>query len=58
VGALWSLGDLDVRLDRAPPALGEHTEEVLAEVGLDRAAIDALLAESVAVQATPSTVPV
>ena len=35
VGALWSLGDLQVSLDRAPPALGEHTREVLSEVGLD-----------------------
>jgi formyl-CoA transferase len=27
---------------RAPPSLGEHTEEVLAELGLDGAAIAAL----------------
>jgi crotonobetainyl-CoA:carnitine CoA-transferase CaiB-like acyl-CoA transferase len=47
-GALWYFGDLDVRLDRAPPALGEHTIEVLTEVGLDRAEIDALLASGTA----------
>ncbi|HXA32520.1 MAG TPA: CoA transferase, partial [Acidimicrobiales bacterium] len=53
VGALWSLGDLDVSLDRAPPALGQHTREVLAAVGLDEAAIAELLAGSVAVQSVP-----
>jgi crotonobetainyl-CoA:carnitine CoA-transferase CaiB-like acyl-CoA transferase len=57
VGALWSLGDLTVTLDLAPPALGEHTVEVLREVGLDEEAIAALLAESVALQAPPPTVP-
>jgi len=29
-------------LRRAPPVLGEHTEEVLAELGLDAARIAAL----------------
>ncbi|MGA7416602.1 MAG: CoA transferase, partial [Acidimicrobiales bacterium] len=50
VGALWSLGDLQVSLDRAPPALGEHTREVLSEVGLDGAHIAELLSQSVAVE--------
>jgi crotonobetainyl-CoA:carnitine CoA-transferase CaiB-like acyl-CoA transferase len=53
VGALWSLGDLEVSLDRAPPALGQHTREVLTAVGLDEAAIAELLATSVAVQSPP-----
>jgi crotonobetainyl-CoA:carnitine CoA-transferase CaiB-like acyl-CoA transferase len=57
VGALWELGDLEVRLDRAPPALGEHTVEVLTEVGVDRTTIDGLLAEAVAVQAPPAAAP-
>jgi crotonobetainyl-CoA:carnitine CoA-transferase CaiB-like acyl-CoA transferase len=57
VGALWSLGDLDVSLELAPPALGEHTVEVLRQLDLDEDLIAALLAESVAVQAPPSTVP-
>jgi crotonobetainyl-CoA:carnitine CoA-transferase CaiB-like acyl-CoA transferase len=33
IGALWDFGDLQVKLDRAPPELGQHTEEVLAELG-------------------------
>jgi crotonobetainyl-CoA:carnitine CoA-transferase CaiB-like acyl-CoA transferase len=49
-GALWYFGDQDVQLHRAPPALGEHTVEVLGEVGLDKAAIDKLVADGVAVQ--------
>jgi crotonobetainyl-CoA:carnitine CoA-transferase CaiB-like acyl-CoA transferase len=49
-GALWYFGDQDVQLHLAPPALGEHTVEVLGELGLDRAAIDALLDDGVAVQ--------
>jgi crotonobetainyl-CoA:carnitine CoA-transferase CaiB-like acyl-CoA transferase len=47
-GALWYFGNLDVRLDYAPPALGEHTVEVLTEVGVPGADIDRLIAEGVA----------
>ncbi len=36
------IGDHDVGLRRQPPAIGEHTAEILAEVGLDTAEIDAL----------------
>ncbi|HEX4218291.1 MAG TPA: CoA transferase [Acidimicrobiales bacterium] len=57
VGALWNLGDLEVSLDRAPPALGEHTREVLAAVGLDESAIAGLLSQSVAVQSEERAVP-
>jgi crotonobetainyl-CoA:carnitine CoA-transferase CaiB-like acyl-CoA transferase len=35
VGALWDFGDLPLRLDRPPPALGENTAGVCAELGVD-----------------------
>ena len=54
MGALWNLGNLEVSLDWAPPALGEHTREVLSAVGLDETAIAELLADSVAVQSSPA----
>jgi len=38
------------RVRYGPPALGEHTCEVLAEYGLDQTQISALLAEGVVVQ--------
>jgi crotonobetainyl-CoA:carnitine CoA-transferase CaiB-like acyl-CoA transferase len=38
------------RVRYGPPALGEHTSEVLVEYGLDQAQIDALLADGVIVQ--------
>jgi crotonobetainyl-CoA:carnitine CoA-transferase CaiB-like acyl-CoA transferase len=37
-------GDTPTVAHRAPPLLGEHTDEVLAELGHDRQAIDALRA--------------
>jgi crotonobetainyl-CoA:carnitine CoA-transferase CaiB-like acyl-CoA transferase len=49
-GALWYFGNQEVQLHRAPPALGEHTVEVLRTIGLEGAAIDKLLADGVAVQ--------
>jgi crotonobetainyl-CoA:carnitine CoA-transferase CaiB-like acyl-CoA transferase len=54
-GALWNFGDLDVRLDRAPPVLGEHTIEVLHEVGVDDALIEELLTTGAAVDANGGT---
>jgi crotonobetainyl-CoA:carnitine CoA-transferase CaiB-like acyl-CoA transferase len=51
IGALWRFGDRDLRIDRAPPILGQHTREVLAEVGLARSTIEFLLASGVAVDA-------
>jgi crotonobetainyl-CoA:carnitine CoA-transferase CaiB-like acyl-CoA transferase len=47
-GAYWAFGDLDVRLDKAPPALGQHSVEILEELGLSRDEIDRLVAEGVA----------
>ena len=47
-GAMWYFGDLDVRLEYAPPVLGEHTVEVLTDAGLTRAEIERLIADGVA----------
>jgi len=50
-GALWYFGeDLDVRLELAPPALGEHTVACLTEAGLAQGEIDRLLESGVARQ--------
>ena len=46
---MWWFGDQDVRLDRAPPLLGQHTVEVLTEVGLSLDAVAELLAAGTAV---------
>ena len=43
-GALWCFVDQRVKLDRAPPLVGEHTIEVLLEVGLSPAEIDVAIA--------------
>jgi crotonobetainyl-CoA:carnitine CoA-transferase CaiB-like acyl-CoA transferase len=48
-GAMWFFGDQQVKLDLAPPLLGEHTVEVLSEVGMSPAAIDELIAAGAAV---------
>lgn len=39
--------DAPLRFDRAPPTLGQHTAEILAELGLDDAARDGLAARGV-----------
>ena len=46
-GAYWAFGDLDARLDKAPPALGQHSIEILAEVGFPRDEIERLVAVGV-----------
>jgi len=46
-GAYWNFGDLELKLDRACPSLGQHTEELLAEFGYDDAAIRSLAAARV-----------
>ncbi|MBV9355395.1 MAG: CoA transferase [Chloroflexi bacterium] len=47
LGAPFTLSDTPVVLDRRPPALGEHTQEVLATLGLDAAAVGELAARGV-----------
>lgn len=32
-GSFWNFGNLDVKLDRAPPGLGQHSHEILSELG-------------------------
>ncbi|TDD87986.1 CoA transferase [Actinomadura darangshiensis] len=49
-GPLWLDGS-PAPVRRTPPALGEHTREVLAEAGLTAGEIDALIAEGVVRQA-------
>jgi crotonobetainyl-CoA:carnitine CoA-transferase CaiB-like acyl-CoA transferase len=51
VGGFWSFGNLPLKLDRPPPALGEHTREVLLEHGLTPSDIDALIVSGLAVAA-------
>jgi crotonobetainyl-CoA:carnitine CoA-transferase CaiB-like acyl-CoA transferase len=45
IGALWSFGDLPLRLELAPPGLGQHTREILQQLGFT-AAERARLAEA------------
>ena len=47
-GAFWSFGDLGVRLDKAPPTTGQHTVEILTELGFARDDIEQLVAAGVA----------
>ncbi len=35
IGSLWNLGDLPVALTRPAPALGEHSREILAMIGME-----------------------
>jgi crotonobetainyl-CoA:carnitine CoA-transferase CaiB-like acyl-CoA transferase len=47
VGALWDFGDLPLSLGRPPPALGEHTAEICAELRVDENLTARLLARGV-----------
>jgi len=45
VGLAWQFGDLAMRCDRPPPLLGQHTFEILAEIGFDAGERERLLAQ-------------
>jgi crotonobetainyl-CoA:carnitine CoA-transferase CaiB-like acyl-CoA transferase len=47
VGALWNFGDLELRFDFAPPALGQHTREILAELGWSEREIETLIEQRI-----------
>jgi crotonobetainyl-CoA:carnitine CoA-transferase CaiB-like acyl-CoA transferase len=47
LGIPFKLSDTPATVRRPPPLLGEHTDEVLGELGLDAAAITKLRAEKV-----------
>ena len=49
LGPAVKLSATPARLQRAAPTFGQHTAEVLAELGYDRAAIDRLAAEGTVV---------
>ena len=42
-GASWYFGDLDNRFDHAPPVLGQHTVEILTELGFSPDDVQSLL---------------
>ncbi|MHB8463969.1 MAG: CoA transferase [Acidimicrobiales bacterium] len=43
IGSLWSFGELTTRLDRSSPEVGQHSLEVLAELGFSDADMRSLL---------------
>jgi len=47
IGGLWDFGDLDLALETAPPVVGQHTREILSEIGLAPHEIDDLLRQGV-----------
>ena len=45
VGALWDFGELPLSIDRAPPALGAHSRDVLSMLGFSSQQIDEFAAQ-------------
>jgi crotonobetainyl-CoA:carnitine CoA-transferase CaiB-like acyl-CoA transferase len=43
VGTLWDFGELSTRLDRASPEIGQHSHEILGDLGFDDDAIASLI---------------
>lgn len=54
VGAFWDFGDLPLTLDRAPPALGQHSRQVWKLLGLDAAQVAALEQQGLSSTLQPS----
>lgn len=48
-GALWFFGDLNMKHVLAPPTLGQHTVEILSELGLSEGHITSLIDRGIAV---------
>ena len=42
IGSLWNMGDLPPHFPCAPPVLGEHSDEICRELGLDQGAVQKL----------------
>jgi crotonobetainyl-CoA:carnitine CoA-transferase CaiB-like acyl-CoA transferase len=55
VGAYWDFGDLPLKLDLAPPALGEHSAQVWEKLGLGPAQVAALEREGLSILMQAST---
>ena len=47
IGALWDFGELPLQIDRPPPALGEHSREILREHGFGDNDIARLVAQGI-----------
>lgn len=53
IGALWDFGKLAVRIERAPPVLGQHTTDILNELGYDETAQASLAASGIIARSVP-----
>jgi crotonobetainyl-CoA:carnitine CoA-transferase CaiB-like acyl-CoA transferase len=49
IGALWNFGDLDTKLDRPAPTLGQHSRDVLVDLGISDAEIRLLAAQGLVI---------
>ena len=55
VGAFWDFDDLPLSITRAPPALGEHSAEVLGMLGFDASVVERLQARGLTTLIKPPT---